>query len=73
MALSREPFDAALAPDSDFESANAGWDPYVASLLGEQLDQKSGKASDESTAEKSAAPVMTITRRIADALRKKKS
>jgi hypothetical protein len=68
MALSKEPFDAAFAPDSEFESTNAGWDPYVASLLGE----KTGKTAGGPVAEKKSAPVMTITRRIANALLNKK-
>jgi hypothetical protein len=68
MALSKEPFDAAFAPDSEFESANAGWDPYVASLLGGKTGNKSGGSGTE----KKPAPVMTITRRIANALLNKK-
>ena len=72
MALSKEPFDATLTADSDFECANAGWDPYVASLLGEHSDQKSGNDARSSGTEKESAPVMTITRRIANALLKKK-
>ena len=68
MALSKEPFDTAFASDGDFESANAGWDPYVASLL----DEKAGGTSGSSSPEKKSAPVMTITRRIANALLNKK-
>jgi hypothetical protein len=68
MALSKEPFETAFAPDSEFESANAGWDPYVASLLGE----KSGNTAAEPPVRERRAPVMTITRRIANALLNKK-
>jgi hypothetical protein len=68
MALSKEPFDTAFASDGDFESANAGWDPYVAALL----DEKAGNPSGRPGPEKKPAPVMTITRRIANALLNKK-
>ena len=51
----------------EFESANAGWDPYVASLIGGAATPATAFAPEERRTQ-----VMSITRRFASALHRGK-
>ena len=59
MSLQKEPHDASPRSEPEFDSNDAGWDPYVASLLSSGKTSATAALDDE---QDDATPVMTISR-----------
>jgi hypothetical protein len=58
MSLHKEHGHESAPADTEFDSDNAGWDPYVASLLGSETPASESSPDDGDE----ATPVMTISR-----------
>jgi hypothetical protein len=58
MALQKEPPDPSSRNEPEFDSNDAGWDPYVTSLLSSGAPSRGTPSDDDDE----ALPVMTITR-----------
>lgn len=58
MSLQKNTREEPFEPEPEFDSNDAGWDPYVASLLGSAAPLGAAAQHEEDE----AAPVMTISR-----------
>lgn len=58
MSLQKENRQDAWLAEPEFDSADAGWDPYVAALLEHDAARDAASRDDEDE----TAPVMTIAR-----------